>query len=241
MIVLYMVILCLSALIGAWVGVRVTRRIGPMLGGLPGAGWCALIPATAFLIVVGAPAPVLVGALLLSGLLQFRAKKHDGVLVVAMLTLIVVLIGMTGLHPTDVSYLTTMPSLAALGVAGALWFCLAMSARFTSPSASTFAIAAMASLAVVAAAPIVVPTAHVLTLDAAIIASALAGILLAGSGSLAMGMAARMGQGFLIAYLQVAAIWQGAWIAAIASIAIWLAAVGYAWVQHDTWGAQRSA
>lgn len=219
-----------------WAGVRVARRVMPMLGMEVGVGACLFVPAVTFLVVVGAPPPVLVAALLLAIVLTLRAQRHESLAVPLILALAAVLLGLTGLHAPTAPYLTGLPPMAAYGAAGVLWYGLAASALFAGSSVTGFSYSVLVSLAAVACASLFLPAASSLAIDSAIIASAIGGVLLAGCAGLSIGNAARMGVGFLLAYLQVAALWQGAWIAGVASIGIWALAVGWLWMQQDTWG-----
>lgn len=236
MIIVYMVILCLSTALAAWAAVRVVRRLMPMLGLPIGAGWCVLLPAVAFLIVVGTPPPVLVGTLLIAGLLALFGHRYDAVSVALMVLMAAVFIGLTGLHAPSLHFLTTIPPLLALACMGILWVVMGFGPYFMRGEATVFSLGAMAALAAIAAAPLQLPSAQPLMFDALIVASAFGGLLLARGGAAEMGTAPRLSLGFLIAYLQLAAIWQGAWLAGVASMVIWMGTIGWVWLRQDPWG-----
>lgn len=233
MILVYMVILCLTAFLGAWAGVRVMRRLAPMIGVAPGIGWCMFLPALGLLIVAGAPAPVLVAATGLALWLRWRAARPDGIVALVLAVTAAILIGLTGLTPATAPYLSTVPPLAALAMAGMTWWVLALASWGMGHRTAMVAGGSLAALAALAMAPLMVPAASALTLDAAILASAVAGVVLAGGRYYPSTLPPRMGLGLLIGYLQIAAIWQGAWVAAATSSAVWLLAAGWAWMQQD--------
>ncbi len=233
MLMVYTLILCVSALLMAWAAVRVARRVLPMLGLPVRVGACVLVPATSFLMVLGAPAPMLMGAILIFVVLTMRARRHDVVLVPVLLMLAAVLIGMTGLHAPTATYLSALPAVSVSAAAGLLWFCLTGSAMFASASARMFLYGTLASVAVLGGAPLLVPATLPIAQDAAIFGCALLGVLLAGGGGFSIGLAGRLGVGFILAYLQLAALWQGAWVAGLASIAVWVVAIGWSWAQQD--------
>ena len=236
MVTLYILVLCFSALLGVWAVVRLSRRIMPMLNKRPGTGAGIFFPSVMFLTVVIAPPAVLVGSLLAAGLVMWRSLRHLSPVALLVIAFAAVLVGMIGLRPATAGYLAALPPLVAMAGAGLLWFALTVAAPFGSVRGSVFSYGALASLAAIAASPLQVASTHPLTLDAAIIASAFIGALLAGGGRLETHAATRIGIGFLIAYLQVAALWQGAWITGLASIALWAGAIALAWMQQDTQG-----
>jgi hypothetical protein len=236
MVIAYSILICLSALIGAWAGIRTSRRLMPMLGRDICAGASMLLPALGFLMVVGAPAPMLAGATLLFAALALRPRRDDSIAVMLTLLLATVLIGLTGLPTPTAPYLAALPPLAAFAAAGLLWLGIAGSGWFSSQPAPHFAYGLLASLAALAPAPLLAASAHTLTLDSAIVASAVVGALIAGCRGLHVGTASRMGVAFLLAGLQIMALWHGAWIAALASISIWIAAALWAWAQRDPLG-----
>lgn len=236
MVIMYMAIICLSALLAAWVGVRVLRRLAPVLGMGTAVGGCLFVPSVLFWVVVGAPAPALVGAILLAVALAWYARRHVSPALPVVLVAASVAIGVASFAPATVPYLVKLPHALALLLAGAAWFALAFSARFMSASAPVFTYGVLASLLALGAAPLLVAATHPLALDAAIIGSACIGLLLASCAGLRVDAPSRTALGFLVAFLQVAAVWQGAWMAGLASMVIWLGAAGWVWMQHDPWG-----
>lgn len=233
MITAYILLLCVSAFAMAGAGVWFGRRLLPMLGMAPGMGVAALLPAVAFLIVVSAPAPLLVGTLVLSGMAAWRAHREDGLVAMLLLAALATLIGLVGFHAPTAPYLATLPPMAGLALLGLVWFGFIFAGRFGNAHGGFFAYGALASLAAVATAPLFVPATHPLALDAALIAAALIGALLAGGYRLGIGTPARLGLGMLVSYLPLAAIWQGAWIAGLAGLAIWAIALGWGWMQQE--------
>src|SRR6478752_7221188 len=102
MAILYLTLICLSAGLASYVALRGLRRLAPLIHRLPPVGWCAVLPAIGFLMVVGAPAPVLVSALLVGAALQFSPGRFESSLWLCALLLLAVLIGLSGLSaPTE--------------------------------------------------------------------------------------------------------------------------------------------
>ena len=230
-------ILCLSAAIAAWSGLRALRRFAPVLHTTPGAGWCVFMPSLGFLMVVGMPATVLAGAGLLAlGVLYLR-ERNEMAGPRVLLALAGALFALAALHTDPAARLLIMPMPALLGLMFAGWWILVFVAPYGPVTVAPFSAGIVPAAAVMIAAPLQAPAAMPLAYDAAIIVSAFAGLWLAGRpGTLPVHPAVRMGFGLLVAYLQLDAVWRGAWIAAAVSLAIWLCSIGWAWVQDERWG-----
>jgi hypothetical protein len=235
MVIVYMVVICVSALLAAWAGTRLLRRIGPLVGLQSGAGWCAAVPALGFLMVIGAPAPVLVAALLLGVMMQLAPQRLGTIVPQFLLMIAAVLIGLIGLPSIAAPYLTALPHPLLLAAAGVLWLGVLLSVTYSTDIVTSFSGATLAALAAVATAPLLVSGAGSIAFDAAIIACSLFGIFMARGTALPIGLAPRLVLGLLIGYLQISALWHGAWIAAIASLALWLGGIGWSWVASDPW------
>lgn len=236
MAILYMTLICLSAGLASYVAVRGLRRLAPLIHRLPAVGWCAVLPAIGFLMVVGAPAPVLVSALLTGAALQFFPGRFESPLWLCALLVLAVLIGLSGLSAPTEPRLAAVPVLAVAAVSGGVWMLLLFGMSTMPEGTGNVALGALPSLLAVAAAPLVAADAAGVTYDAAIILSALGGALLGGGYKLAFGLAPRMALGVVLGYLPIWALWHGAWMAAAASLILSCGALAWSWVKNDPWG-----
>lgn len=229
MVTTYIVILCLSAALAGWAAVRLMRRFGPMAGFRPRAGLATLLPAVGFLTVAGAPASVLVGALVLGLLFLLLPERPVNI---ALVLLAASLLVMAGLKGPVAAYAAHVPPMALYAAVAVLAYGLAGAAWFAAPKGVALPCGLLASLLPLAVAPLFEPAKASLAYDALILASAVLGVLLAGGRHFAFGAGSRMALGLLLAYLQLAALWQGAWIAALASFALWVATLGWSFAEQ---------
>lgn len=218
MVIVYAAILCLSAFLAAWAGARLLRRMAALIPGVLPLGMAILLPASGFLMVVGAPGPVLMGALLVSGLLAYRPRTPTYGLCAS-----AVLVGLLGFQPATASYLSSLPFAAVLAAAGILWWGLVALAAWASPQARPVH-GVLASLLPLVGALLQQPEAGSILLDAALIASACLGVVGASGRHIGYGLPTHLGLALLLGYLQIAALWQGAWIAALVSMVVWVVA-----------------
>ncbi len=229
-------IICLSAAMAGWAGLRAMRRFAPVLHTTPGAGWCVLLPAMGFLMVIGMPPTVLVGTGVMAlGMLYLRGRD-ELLMPRVLLALVGALFALAALHTDPAPLLTVLPlpALWALMLAG--WWALIFCGAYAPEKMETFSAGGALAAAALLAAPLQVSTAIAMTYDAAIMLSAFAGVWAAGRvGALPVHAAVRMAMGLLLAYLQLDALWRGAWMVALASLAVWLGAIGWAWLQQDQW------
>lgn len=230
MVILYMVVLCLSAFLAAWGGARILARMAPIVGLPPLGAALALLSAVAFFIVIGAPPSVLVGTLLMAGVVM----RFSDMLTVGAVLLATVMIGLMGVHGETAPYLATLPRAGALALAGLVWVTLAASAYPMGERVLPASWGLMAALGVLLASPYWAPNATWIAFDAAILLAALGGMLL--GGTRVWSTATRLGFAYLLAFLIVAALWHGAWMAAAGAILCWGGAAGWSWVRQDPWG-----
>jgi hypothetical protein len=235
MTLFYLSLICLSAALITFGGVRLYQRLAPLFRYKGGIGMLALLPAIAFLMVIGLPGPALSGALILSLGLVLGGERMSSPLAHGLLIVLAVAVGLMGIGTPDAAYAAKMPPVMWYAVAALVWIGMSLSAPYMPSSAGGFTMTTAPAWLAVAASWFLLPGDARGAMDVAVILSALFGLLVAGARH-AMGEAARYGFVFLITYLQIMAVWHGAWMAAGASICLWLAAAGWMWVQADPWG-----
>jgi hypothetical protein len=233
MIATYIFIICLSTGLASWAGLRLWQRVTPLLGDrYQQAGICALIPVIAFLIVVGAPASVLFFAFATLGI---------GLMVPTMLQTIewrtgwvgvAVVVPLIFLHPPKAGLFGTVPLQAIYATSFAMWVAVMVSAAAAEKSLQGFGLSVVLACVPLAATPFLLHHASSVATDAAIIVSAWLGVIVAATSRQMTGAATQFAMAFLLGYLQLAAIWQGAWIAGVASMIVWVMAIVVAAMQR---------
>lgn len=225
MVAVYIIILCFSAALAAFSAARLAWRLSRLLNqsfAVPG-GVFAALSSIAFLTVVGAPASVLVGALLVLGSGMAGRSGYLPPIAVWGVPLIATVLGLSSFH---------LPALgippAALACAILLgWFLVTVSAWRAPNAAIGGGIGFLLALLPLCMAPVLFPVPHSITLDAALIMSALGGLIAASRADARLAIA-RPALGFLLGWLIVVAALNGAWPAALVSALAWCAAIAYA-------------
>lgn len=232
MIAVYVLILCLSTLLAARAGMGLWQRLAPLLGKhTTHVGLSATVPALAFLIVVGAPPSVLSVTVAMIAYGTLAPRHLERPLARILFAVTVVLLPMLYLHRPDI-----VPWLIALAF---VWWSGVIATAPRMPSAvSPFALGVIFTCLPLAATPLLVPKASSIAVDAAILASAWLGVLLSAQPHHTVGRTAQWATSMIIGYLQIAALWHGAWPTALASALVWVACMAY--VTFDIMARQRA-
>ena len=230
-------VLCLSTALAAWIGLRAMRRFAPVLHISPGAGWCVLLPSLGFLMVIGAAPTVLAAAGLLALGMVYVREANELAEPRALLSFAGALFAMAALHSDPAPVLQAVPLLALWASMLVCWWGLIFVGAYAPATMLPFSTGTIGAAAIILAAPLQMADALPLAYDAAIILSAFGGLWLVGKvAALPVHSAVRLAMGVLLAYLQLDAIWRGAWMAGAASLVVWLGAIGWGWTQDDRWG-----
>ena len=231
MITSYILVLGFSAWLLATLLLYVSQRFGKLFGNplLVSPGFVLLIPLLGFMVVVAAPAPVLVGCLLLAGAHLTRAGGYlpgiarFGVPAVAAL--------LANMHLT-MPVIDRVPPIAFDGVAMLALFGYALSADHLPPRLAPASLAILASALPLAAAPLFGAPSYI-ALDVLILASVLMGANMAAPGIASMAIA-RQPLGLLLGWLTAVAATEGAWIPAGVSLLIYAGSIGMEFTRTST-------
>lgn len=232
MMAIYVAIITGSALLFSAALLRLLDRLAKFIG----SQWMVLVAdaipalvALAFLMVVAAPAAVLTAALLLFIAGLFNAQRPLSFGLKVTLLLVTAVMGVGDISAMSGSWPAVIPAALAWVAAYLVWLCVSASAWAIQPSAKMFSVMLMASLLPLLPAPLLFDGAHTsLVTDALIISAALAGGMLRWKEGQPALLLLRAPLVFVLACLQVQAVRYGAWPCALGSLAVWIAAVGYA-------------
>lgn len=198
--------------------IYVSKRFGKLFGNplLISPGFVALIPLIGFLVVVSAPASMLVGCILLAGMHLTRAGEYLptiarwGVpLIAGILASLSLVIPVVENAPAIALHLMALVVLFAYGFSGSL-----LPSRLAPVSISVLA----AALPLLAAPFFGAPS--YIAIDILILAGVLLGANMAAVGSASAGIA-RQPFGLLLGWLAVNAATHGAWIPAVISLLVY--------------------
>lgn len=231
MVTSYILVLGFSSWLLATLLLYVAHRFGKLFGNplLVSTGFVLLIPLLGFMVVVAAPAPMLVGCLLLAGSHLTRAGNYlpsiarFGVPAVAAL--------LASVHLT-MPVIDHAPAIVLQLLAILALFAYALSAdhlpaRLAPASMHLFT----AALPLVAAPFFGAPS--YIALDVLILASVLMGANMASPGSASVAIA-RQPVGLILGWLTMVAATEGAWIPAIISLLIYSAGIGMTFTRPST-------
>ncbi len=231
MITSYLLILCLSAWLMAYLLLRLMDRLARLLkhplAAAP-AGVVALCSTLAFLVVAAAPAPVIVGALLLLGG-QFLARQHY--LPPVALWGIPLLAAALAASSVTLPAVAGAPPLLRVGVAALGLYTIALGGARLPSSLTLGAAGLLLTLLPLLAAPWLGAPSF-LALDVALIGSALLGALMACGGAASLGLA-RAPFGLLCGWLMLVAVSHGAWVPAAISLLVYAACIAYGLSRTD--------
>ena len=242
MIAVYIFIICFSAGLAAWAGLRLWQRVKPLLGNPQGhSGSCAVLPVIAFLIVVGAPASVLLGAL--ASLLIVMLNPHAMQSVTMRIVWAAAMVGLALIFitPPQAKLFGVVPLPVLYGASFVIWVGVIFAWVQTAKPLQSFALIVIFTCLPLAFTPLLIHKTSSVATDAAIIASAWLGALLVAKFHDMSGIAAQLAMAVILGYLQITAIWQGAWIAGGLSIAVWLGAIFIVAMQHAKYDHERIA
>lgn len=226
MISAYIIILCLSTFLASWAAARITLRIIAMLHLtlMPPLGLFAVTASILFLTVVGVPAMLLVGAILLvAGSVWVNYRRlpriaHYGIPLIA-----VMLGGATLTLPA----LTTLPPLVLSALLVFMWYVFVLSSRALPPASHTGSLSVIACVVPIMAAPLLFSTPDWLAVDSLILAAAFAGIAIIRPATQSLGVA-YPSVALLLFWLQLQTVLHGAWPLALISLLAWGLAIAYA-------------
>lgn len=226
MVSAYIVILCLSTFLAAWAAARIALRIIAMLRLSidPPLGLFATVAAILFLTVVGVPAMVLVGAIILV-IGSVLAARHPLPRTAQLgIPCIAVMLGHATLALPSALPLSPLAASAAIIVA---WVGFTFSSRALPPSSRVGSLGIIACLAPMLAAPLLFPAPDWLAIDSLLIAAAFAGIAVIRPATPSLAMA-YPSCAFLLFWLLLQAALHGAWPLALISLLAWILAIAYA-------------
>ena len=234
MVTAYIIILLLSTALTAWAALRVMHRLGALFNtsDLVPAGLLAVVAILAFLTVVGAPAKLLVGAVLLVGLGLISNQRFLPKIARWGVPFIAVMLGLSTL---TLPAIDKVPHAMVLAGAGVAWLAMVLGSNAGMDDAKTGSIAHIVTLLPLIASPFIFQTPSHVGLDAALIAAGLVGLLAAFRPGDVLGMA-RAPLALLLGWLMLEAASHGAWIAAIVSLLAWGGAIAYATQQNQPSG-----
>lgn len=227
----YIVILCLSAALGAWGISYASMRAAAVLQEPMRVthGTAALCVAVAFLVVVAAPPPVMTAALAL--LFAARSIQRLRYLTFSrwVAPALAVGLGLTALTITPIPGFA-VPNEALVLIAYAIWFGVTVSGEaLPEPFLPTARTISLALLPLTGAYFLGMPS--WVSLDAALILSALAGATIAAHHHAHHSGISRISFAFLTGWLMIEAALHNGWMLATASLLIWALAAAYAYAQ----------
>jgi hypothetical protein len=223
MITSYILVLGFSSWLITTLLLFVSKRFGKLFGNplLVSSGFVMLLPLLGFMVVVGAPAPMLVGCILLAGSHFTRAGGY--LPIIARFGVPVIAALLTSMHLTLPALGTVPPVALQLGAVVVL-FVYALSADYLPPRLAPASLSLLAVAAPLLAAPFFGAPSYI-ALDILILASALLGANMASYGIASIAIA-RQPIGLLLGWLMVEAATHGAWIPAAISLCIYGSAIG---------------
>ncbi|MEJ0010890.1 MAG: hypothetical protein WDN72_10765 [Alphaproteobacteria bacterium] len=216
---LYMGTVVFSAWLGGFVLMRLRRRLAPLFGfeSFP-LGPVVALPAIAFLMVVQAPAPVLVGALLLA----FAGWRYDhrpfSLATASAVTLLAIALGLFGLHGYPE---LPIPFAVVAAACGLVWLVIAVSASEAPRGFARFALVTILALMPLAAAPLLADVPDFLPLDVAILSAALLGVLMLAPAAARAGTGLSAPFAFLFGFLVLRTLSLGGWPFALGALLVW--------------------
>lgn len=227
MVALYIPVLCLSAWLAAYALLRVTNRFYKLLGlryALP-AGVFVLVSTLAFLVIVAAPAPVIVGAMLLGGMQMKRVLPpiaHWG------LPLIAAMFAASTVHLPTIAHVPPMAlqCLALIGI-----FAVTMAGHRLPDGFTPCSSSLLLTLAPLLAAPFLGAHGSV-ALDVGLIASAILGAAMASGTHAAMGLA-RLPLALITGWLMVEATAGTGYIATALSLLVYGGVIAFGATRDD--------
>ena len=234
MVLAYIIILLLSTVLTAWASLRVAHRLGALFNkpDFVPAGLFAVVSSIAFLTVVGAPAKLLVGAVLLVGV---GLAYHQSFLPNIARWGVPFIAVMLGLSTITLPVVGHIPPVALLAAAMLVWFGLTLGAEYTPDDAKAGSIALIIALIPLMASPFVFHAPSHIALDAGLISAGLLGLLAAYRSNDLLGVA-RAPLTLLLGWLLLEAASHGAWVASIVSLLAWCGAIAYATQQNQPTG-----
>lgn len=230
MVASYILILCISAWFTAYALLRVAERVAVLVGQpmkMP-AGLSGLVALLAFLVVVNAPGPMIVGALALTGMGLIGMRRYLPHIATWGVPLIATLMAVAA---SPLPEIEGLPPLLVRALALLIPFGLAMGGRMLPDAMKQGSGALLACLAPLMAAPLLGAPSY-LAIDAAIFAAALLGGIMAAGNDARLGLA-RAPMAFVLGWLIVQAGVHGAWMAAVASLLVYGGAIAYAVTQKS--------
>ena len=229
MITSYILVLGFSAWLLATALLYVAARFGKLFGNplLVSAGFVMLLPLLGFMVVVAAPAPVLVGCLLLAG--AHLTRRGDHLPAIARFGVPVIAALLASMHlPMPVIDHAPVVALHVLAILALFGFALGgayLPARLA-PGSTALLLTALPLLA----APFFGAPSFI-ALDVLILASVLMGTVMVASPLASMNIALQP-IGLLLGWLILVAATHGAWITALASLLVYAGSIGYALTHH---------
>lgn len=216
--VIYTIVLILSCAISAAAFLRAHRQLAPVFGLDPThVGGIVIAPALGFFVVVATPAQAIIGAMMLTALGWWDDHRGVGRQLGLVLTLLACSIGIDGL-PVPVFHPLPIP-LAVLAIWLAWWGLTFTAEKLPRNLISCMLVAALALLPL-AAAPVFTHAPHSLSLDIAMLGSAMLGALFIVNRQYEATLALRLPLVYIIGYGIFRAIIGGAWPFALASLLI---------------------
>lgn len=231
MISSYILILCFSAWLSAYLLLRVNARfcavVGPRAAVPPGV--IALVSALAFLIVVAAPASMIVGALILT-IAQIVALRHE---IAAPARWAIYLLA-SAFAAASISFptLAGIQPLALQALAGVVLLGISIAATRLPESLSASSLCLLVPTLPLLVAPLLGAPSYV-AIDVALIASALLGAAYATKIRGSIGLA-RQPFALILGWLVLETAARGAWIAAALSLLLYAGAFAYALVHEPS-------
>ncbi|MES2984251.1 MAG: hypothetical protein V4735_03585 [Pseudomonadota bacterium] len=220
MISSYVIVLCLSAFFAAYAFTRTGMRIAVLLGvksAVP-EGIYALLAAIAFLVVVAAPATLLVSTLLLLGTGLIGLRNYLPPIARWGVPLLAALLS---LSPSTMPAIAHVPQVFVQCLALVALFGLVMSATRLPDNLQQSGLGLLLALLPPTLAPLLFASApSFLALDAVLIAASLLGVLLARRQGGRLGLA-RAPLVLLLGWLMIQCVVHGAWPCALASLCLY--------------------
>ena len=218
MVTSYILVLGVSAWLLAALLIYVSKRFGKLFGNplLISPGFVLLLPLLGFLVVVAAPASMLVGCVLLAGSHLTRAGGFVPGIARWGVPLIAALLATAHVSPPVIGHL---PPVALQLGALLLLFLYALAADRLPKQLAPMSLASLVCLLPLIAAPLLGAPSFI-ALDALLLASVLLGANMAAIGT-ASAAIARQPIGLLLGWLCVTAATQGGWIPAVISLLLY--------------------
>ena len=224
MVLTYILILFVSSWFTAYALLRLAERMTVLLKQpqpIP-AGVFALVAILAFLIVAAAPAPLIVGSLLLAGVGLLAERRNLPPIALWGTPLIAALLAFAATHGPEAG---SLPPLATRSAGFLIPLALVLSARWMPNTVKPGSYVLIASVLPLIAAPFLGAPPYI-ALDSGLIIAALLGMLMAAPAHANLGLA-RPAYALILGWLMVQALAHGVWIPAVISLLVYVTAIAY--------------